>query len=350
MKYLGPINHIAVLVAFLFICCSQKEEIKMKKLENLGNVPRWTTHMGSIEGCLKYMGMDVSTPWLYGATGHAFVINVHQAVCPSGPTAWKTEMLFVLGKNIGYRVDGEWCLKTDKDFKAKQKLAWKKARRAIDQRRPCYGWELNFPEYYVVTGYDKTGYYFSDLGSDSVKGPTPWEKLGDTKIGVLELYSIKKSKPAKDSVTVKKALEFALEHSRSPEKWIYQKYKSGPAAYDMWIRGLESDSTDPFGAAYNAQVWSECRNFAAPFLKEARERLKDFDSVLFDQAIVNYEKVSENLKKVAEEFPFLDTPLEQKQKNINDKEKIKRSVEYLKAARDAEAEGLKALEKIVQAL
>jgi hypothetical protein len=339
-----------IIPLFLLMHCSEKKEIKMKKLENLRNVQRWTTHMGAIEGCLKYLGMDISPAWLFGATGHAFVINIHEVICPSGPTAWKTEMLFVLGNNIGYSLDGEFCLKTDKDFKNKQKLAWGKARRAIDQGFPCYGWELELPEYYVITGYDRTGYYYSNLGSDSVKGPLPWKKLADTGIGVLEMYSIRKGTPADDSTTVKKALEFALEHSKGPEKWIFPKYKTGPAAYDTWITALEGDSADPFGTAYNAQVWLECRIFATRFLKEAKERLKECDGALFDQAIGPYEKVAENLRKVAEEFPFLDTPMEQKEKNMRDKEKIQRTVGYLKTAREAEEQGLKALVQIVESM
>ena len=48
----------------------------MKKLENLRWKPRNVTHLGCIKGCLDYLGMDVSEPWLYGATGHAFIINI----------------------------------------------------------------------------------------------------------------------------------------------------------------------------------------------------------------------------------------------------------------------------------
>jgi len=52
--------------------------IIMKILENLRWQPRNVTHLGCIKGCLDYLGMDVSEPWLYGGTGHAFVINICQ--------------------------------------------------------------------------------------------------------------------------------------------------------------------------------------------------------------------------------------------------------------------------------
>jgi len=77
-----------------------------RKLENLRWKPMWVSHLGCISGCLQYLNLDVSDAWLFGATGHAFVINIHEVVCPSGPTAWRTEMLFKLGSNIGYAIEG----------------------------------------------------------------------------------------------------------------------------------------------------------------------------------------------------------------------------------------------------
>ncbi len=53
----------------------------MKKvIENLKHKPWWISHLGCIEGCLDYFDVDVSTPWLFGATGHAFIINIHDVV------------------------------------------------------------------------------------------------------------------------------------------------------------------------------------------------------------------------------------------------------------------------------
>ncbi len=47
-----------------------------KKLENLRWRSRWTSHLGCVKGCLDYLNIDISDAWLYGATGHAFIINV----------------------------------------------------------------------------------------------------------------------------------------------------------------------------------------------------------------------------------------------------------------------------------
>lgn len=319
----------------------------MRKIENLKWKPKWVTHLGCIKGCLEYLNMDVSDAWLFGATGHAFIINVHDVVCPSGPTAWYTEMLFKLGKNIGYTIDGVFSHKSKSDFAEKQKLAWEKTKEAIDRGLPCYGWELDIPEFYVVYGYDEKGYYYRDF-DNSGKGPKSWMEVGDTQIGVLEMYSVRPGQTADDIRTVKEAFRFALEHSKSPEKWIFPKYRAGLAGFDNWIKALETGKADGFGMAYNAVVWSECRNFAVEFLKEAKERMDEGLKLLFEEALGHYEIVAQNLRKVSETFPFKGP--ETKGEEIKDSGRCTTALEYLNNARKAEESGLRSLEKITEKL
>jgi hypothetical protein len=47
-----------------------------KHLKNLRWNPRMVSHLGCIKGCLDYLGMDISDAWLFGGTGHAFIINI----------------------------------------------------------------------------------------------------------------------------------------------------------------------------------------------------------------------------------------------------------------------------------
>ncbi len=317
------------------------------QLENLKWKPMWVTHLGCIKGCLDYLDMDVSDAWLFGATGHAFLINVHEQVCPSGPTAWHTEMLFKLGKNLGYEIDGVFSHKGKPDFEESRKKAWEHVKKSIDESIPCYGWELNIPEFYVITGYDDVGYHFSGPMPEPAKIPKPWQELAAGDIGVIEMYSVRPGKPANDATTVKQAFEFALEYARSPKKWIYDKYKAGLEGFDLWIGTLETDTADGFGMAYNAAVWCECRHFAVEFLKEAKERLNDFKlDPLFDEAISHYDVVARNLKRVEELFPFHT----RKPEHIQDEARRNKAIEALKTARAAEEKGLESLQKIVDAM
>jgi rubredoxin len=287
------------------------------------------------------MGMDVSEAWLFGATGHALIINMHEVVCPSGPTAWNTKQMRKLGENVGYASAGLCASRKDADFDEKRRLFWDNLKLAVDNGMPSYGWELDVPEYYVICGYDDVGYYYSGPPREGVAGPKPWEELGDTEIGMLEMYSLMPGDAADDRTTVREALAFALAFAESPEEWVFPKYKAGPAAFDVWAKALEGGTADSLGAAYNAQVWHECREFAVKFLEEAKERLGG-PADAFDEAIKNYRVVAAELKKVAELFPFL----ERGEGHVKDKDRCAKAAATLRAAREAEEAGLAALAAI----
>jgi len=255
-------------------------------------------------------------------------------------------MLFKLGQNAGYMIDGVVAHSSQDDFSEKKQTAWNNTRQSIDQDIPCYGWELDIPEYYVVYGYDDKGYYFSGAGCDGGKGPKPWQEMGNSEIGVLEMYTVRPGSVVDDKTTVKEALEFALEHAKSPDKWINPRYKAGLGGYDNWINALEAGTALGHGVAYNAAVWSECRIFAVQFLLEARGRLDDESyNFLFDEAARHYENVYINLLKVAKLFPFPP-----KGDEINSNRKRKKAIKYLQKARKAEESGLNSLAKIVREL
>jgi len=325
----------------------------MKKLENCKWNEAWVSHMGCIKGCLDFLGLPISNAWLYGGTGHAFVINLHEQVCPSGPTAWKTEKIFELGTNLGYKFDGVFATKQQENFAEMQKRAWEHVQYAIDQGKPCYGWELEIPEFYVVFGYDNAsadtgGYYFSGPGCDEGKGPKPWQELGDTGIGILEMYSVWPGEAADDATTVKQALSFALDFAASPNEWTFEGYKSGLAGYDTWINALKNGQASDMGMRFNTGVWLECRKHAAGFLKEANARLAGRAKEQIDEAMLHYTAVAENLGKVAQLYPWSFEASDEDMLPVNAKSEA--AVKALQAARDAEAAGLQALEKIVAAL
>ena len=320
----------------------------MKMLENCRWSMAWVSHLGCIKGCLDFLGIEISNAWLYGGTGHAFVINLHKEVCPSGPTAWNTMKLFELGRNLGYKLDSVFATKGQDNFAEMQKRAWEHVQSAIDQGTPCYGWELEIPEFYVVYGYDDAGYYFSGPGCDDGKGPKPWHELGDTGIGVLELYSVWPGETADDATTVKQALSFALEHAVTSNEWTHEDYKTGLAGYDNWINALQEGKASDMGMRYNTGVWLECRQNAVGFLEEAKGRLKSRADELFDVALAHYRIVSESLGKVAAIYPWSFEASDEDVLPVDDKNHA--AVETLKAAREAEAAGLQALEKIVAAL
>jgi hypothetical protein len=320
----------------------------MVKLENLKWSPKWVSHLGCVKGCLNFLGIAMTDAWLYGGTGHAFVINVHEELCPSGPTAWRTMMLFDGGINLGYEFDMVFGWRGgDTDFSKLQADSWEFIKTSIDQGSPVYAWELEIPEFYVVYGYDEVGYYYSGPGADDGKGPKPWGELGDTGIGMIEVYRVKPGEPKQDAEVVKSAFGNALKHASNPDEWIFEKYRSGVEGYDNWINALASGVTSRFGMGYNTAVWHECRKFAVAFLKEAKERLGGTAGDLFDEAIKHYGIVADRLGSLSESYPFIhgdDSGV------IPVDDQCQEAIGWLKEAREAETEGLKLLDKIQAAL
>ena len=319
----------------------------MKIIDKLKWQPRWVTHLGCVEGCLRYLRKKVSTGWLYGGTGYAFVLNIAKDLCPSGPTAWKTVMLFELAPNLGYKIDGVFASKSKPAFPEAQEKAWVHAKTCIDNDIPCYGWELEVPEYYVINGYSDVGYYYSGPGHDEGTGPRPWGDVGNSEIGILEIYSIHPTETANPVKAIKEAFEKILYHASNPSDLIFPNYQSGLAGYDWWIAAIEDGSALSMGHSYNAAVWSECRKYAVEFLKEAKKHVDRNAKKLMDEARSSYEIAANNLEHIHKDYPF-SQKLEQVPLGIDDR--THHTVQALRRTRDAEKNGLAVLKSLVEIL
>lgn len=309
------------------------------QLTNVKWQPMWTTLLGCTKGCLNYLGIEVSTPWLFGATGHAFLLNFGEDTCASHPTAWNRTRQQQLGENIGYQsteIKG-----VDGDLHVQQALAWNACRQSIDDNRPCLAWAMDIPEWYIISGYDDEGYFYVGVQADGGAGPKPWQEYD-----WLHLITLSRCSLSDVSKTVKDALEYALELDGYPEKWTFEPRKTGLAAYDNWIEAAQTlpDLDDPgHGMAFNAAVWAECRNNAVAFLREAKHKLSGRCSETFDDAISNYETVAQHLNKIVKLFPFSPPNWDENARNA---QLLNTITDELSAARKAEERGLAALKDI----
>ena len=319
----------------------------MKTLGNLKWSSKWVTHLGCVKGCLDYLGVEISDAWLFGGSGHAFILNISKDSCPSGPTAWKTMMLFQQAPYLGYKVEGIFGSKYHQDLGELQREAWQFTQKTIDEGLPVYAWEIEIPEFYVVNGYDEVGYYYSGPNADEGKGPKPWNELGDTGIGLVELYSVRPIEAQPPEVVVKSAFEKVLRHAENPGDWIFENYASGLRGYDFWIEGLEQGLANRFGMGYNTVVWLECRNYAVEFLEEARNRIGGKTAQLFDETAKLYQFVVEQLGKLAKLYPWFPGGGSEA---IPVDESCLEAVGWLKEARKAEAKGLKIIHQIKNSL
>jgi len=321
-----------------------EKQVSMKKLNDLEFVPRAVSHMGALEGCLKYLGIDVSPGWLYGSTGHAFILNIDTDLCGSGPHCWGWGVVNKLGKNIGYKTEVVYTNVNKDDFSQMQEKAWDFARKSIDDGFPCYGWHYDFM---VINGYDNSGYLLSGPVDDA---PGDWRKFGADAVGFLEIWSVRPGQEADDMLTIKDALSFAVDLAKEPDKRTLDTGTGGLSGYDNWIKGLESGEGDAFGGAYNAAIWAECRRYAVEFLEEANQRTgKKYDS-LFQPAIKQYKLVSDNLNEVEKLFPYKNATKDEWKQNMENSEHRQKAAEHLKNAKAAEAKGLELLAEIVEAM
>lgn len=317
-----------------------------KMLTGLRWQPAWTAHMGCLQSCLDYLGIPISRAWLYGGTGHAFVLNVHPTLCPSGPTAWKTSMLFRLAPNLGYRPQGivVWRSEAGERFGEKQREAFDLVRAAIDRGLPCYGWQMEAPDYYLITGYDDVGYYYAGLECEEGRGPLPWTRLATWDVDLLEVYRVEPVPPAPAEKVVKEALEFALKHAQQPAEWVHPLYRSGPAGFEVWAEALEAGRASRDGCAYNAAVWHECRALAVEFLAEAGTRLPGRCAGDLAAAGRRYAAVRDRLAGLVQLVPM--------RQGWDDREELvsAEGAALMRAAAEAERQGLQCLHKIARLL
>jgi hypothetical protein len=324
--------------------------IRMKEAKNLEWEMRLDTEMGCLKACAKSLGLAITDSRLYGATGVGFLINIDERAEAKSMAVWNKQRFYELCRNLGFEVKSIWSHKSSKDFPATQKLVWDRVRIEIDSGHACYGFHLDSPIRYLIAGYDDSGYYYKGWGAEQGKGPVYWDDLGQTDIGLLGMHFVR---PAPSSVpfreAVKNAFQFVLEFSANSKRWVPEDCKAGPEGYARWISLFETGRENGYGVSYNAAELAEGRKFAVEFLEEAKGNLGTEFRPLFDQAIRHYQLVARNLEMMSQVFPH-NLWSGQPAANLNDPKKRQAAVQYLRAARDAEVEGLKVLAAIVEKL
>lgn len=317
----------------------------MTRLEGLEHGQRLTTHLDCLEAATGHLGIDISPGWLYGGTGHAFVMSLGEDLCPSGPHCWKQGPMHRLARNLPFRIGGVAGPRATPELSAK---AWDHVRASIEHGRPCYGWHW---EWVLITGFDDEGYFYSGV----VEPEKDWRDFGAKAIGFLEIYSVTPAEPAPDEKTVLDSLRFAVEYAENHAEHTLDGYDGGLDAYDTWIRGLNAGKTDPHGLTYHTRIWLECRTFAADFLDEANTRTQRRHATTLEPAARHYRDIADALRRVEDLLEIPDWPPTDDQKArlralLDDPSRREPIVEAVREARAAEAAGLGALREAAAAL
>ena len=240
------------------------------QLENLRQPPFNPTFMGCLRGAADLYGMNLSTPMLYGLTGHGFVMNIHQVLCPSGPYCFAREPIFELAKNAGLDIeelgffwnDGGACPRPEVEAKLKA---------ALDQGEPCF---LVNMEFQLITGYDETGFHTAQPwpGHDFPQKHLTfesWAEFGDE--AHVNFNVVRRCQAAPKPDAIKAALTVAVDVWNNPPGGDEKPYAMGKFAYPYWVQAVKDGHGSEHGNWWNGMVWAECRANAAKFLAEVGE-------------------------------------------------------------------------------
>ena len=329
-------------------------EAEVKQLAPMKRTGIRMSEVACLADCAKAIGVEATPAWVVGGSGFAFALNIHKVLCPSGPTAWSTGDCRKLARNAGMICEEVFTGAARPDFAEKQTEAFDKIKEWIDSGKPCFAWDLEIPEWYVVVGYGGAGNILY-LGEGNAVRRVHHHALGATELGFTNVQLPQLCEPKDDRTIVREALRFAVQHGTAKHEG--GPYGIGLAGYDKWIAALGNEklcaegSLVGMGHAYNATCWSGVRSYAAAFLREARERLKDAElAPLFDDAVEHYAAVSDRLASVSKLFPLEGVNPGAMEKRIRDAGLRGRAADLLRGARESEKAGLEVLTRIADGL
>jgi len=239
----------------------------MGSLEAIRMYPYSTSLMGVVKGILDYYGMAVPDSVAFGASGHAFLMNIHEALCPSSPYCWDRSSFDRLLRNLGLEIV-HLGFYTAQSCPEDRSAVERRMREFIDRGVPC---ALCNMENQIVSGYDGTGFDTLAPWPGCTDFPprrltsASWSELGSEIHISFSAYPKCEPRPGSQ---VRDALEAALDMYGNPSKYSQDPYSSGLGAYDAWIGAVGSGHGGSHGNWWNSRVWSECRRMASCWLDQ----------------------------------------------------------------------------------
>jgi hypothetical protein len=221
--------------------------------------------LGVVKGALDHFGIECRREAAFVHSGHAFVINIHDELCPSGPYVWNYDGFFRLLGNVGLDARPLGTLTADAD--AADKAALESAvREALDDGAVCGLLNL---ENQVVLGYDDDGLLMAQ----------PWGAANPTtparlEYGTWEAYRngppltfLRFDRRAGAGQPLFAALDYAVDLWEHGERHTEDAYGMGRAAYANWLKAIDSGHGGEHGNWWNGVVWAECRDCAGDYFQ-----------------------------------------------------------------------------------
>jgi hypothetical protein len=282
------------------------------RIEGLTMPPLNTTLMGVVRGVLDFYGIEVSDACAFGMSGHAFLVNIHEVICPSGPYCWDYTGFQRLLRNLGLQMKDLGFYSPDSS-QAERARVERELRELLDRRQPCSLLNL---ENQIITGYDDDGFFTVQPWAPKLDFPPArlsfgtWEDLGEEYH--VTFFTFEKRMPADARPAIIESLEFAAGIYEDPSKYSMPDYGIGPDAYANWKAAVDEHGAS-HGNWWNAMVWSECRAMASEYLAEISRSFTEVSEPALELSSV-YAEIADLLKRVSDrEMPAGEKlpPLEQ---------------------------------------
>ncbi len=235
------------------------------RVADLEQPPYNTSMLGVVKGALDHFGIGCSREEAFVHSGHAFVINVHNELCPSGPYVWNYDGFLRLIGNLG--LDVESLGTSHAQGEQAEKTALESAvRAALDGGAVCSLLNL---ENQLVLGYH----------DDGLLAAQPWGEMESTpdrvQYGTWEAF---RNGPPMTFFRFERgasaarqplfdALDFAVDVWQHGERHTDAPYGMGRAAYANWLQAIDDGHGIEHGNWWNAVVWAECRECAGDYFQ-----------------------------------------------------------------------------------
>jgi hypothetical protein len=292
------------------------------RLEGLKQPPNNCTMMGAFSGALTYHGLGVDDATLYGVTGHAFVVNIHEQICPSGPYCWNTGPVCRGLARLGLRTEYLGYFGADSTPELRGE-AERKLIAHLDAGGACSLLNL---EHQLITGRDEVGFFTAQPWACADFPPKKlsygtWAELGGKVHMSFWLYHRDDAARQGRADSVRAALEYLVDFNRHPGKYTGDAYAAGLAAWPQWIEAVRGGHGARHGHWWNAQVWSECRAKAAEFFMVVKDELPVPEaaaelSALYKQTAESVARAGDKSMPAAEQIAFLQAAAENESKCV----------------------------------
>lgn len=240
----------------------------------------WTTYAGAAHGVLSKAGLiDLTLMETFGMTGVTFHLFMHNRCIAASVTVydWVGRHVNALDR-IGVLSEMYHYEPGTNTYDAARGRVIGKIKQSIDRGVAVIAWAIDTGEFGIIYGYDdEDGVFFVDgvhkfnqpLGSD----PMLYGNLGlkfphapfiHVQIPI-ERVDYDREQAYRDSLLFYLDV-MKRQYHMSPD------FHTGFRAYDAWIHTLESGTYDAFGLRYNTSVFTECKCYAAEYLRFLAER------------------------------------------------------------------------------